>query len=266
MKKFFTTFFILLILAGAGFFFGWAQIGIPPGSCGVIRSKTHGTDPHLVKSGEFRWVWYKLIPTNAKTIVFRLSPVVREFSAKDTLPSGKVYSSFAGLDGEFSWEINAAFSFSIAPEALIPLVSANNVGSQEELELYENDIAGQIQAFIQRRMDSSEEFVSQIEALLVNDESPALEQEISRQFPQIAGFSIVIKSAKLPDFALYRAAKGLFEEYIAMQKEYIAVDLREKAKNQVESQSRFDELELYGALLSKYPILLDFLSLEKNKN
>lgn len=263
MKKFFTAFFILLALTAAGFFFGWAQIGIPPDSCGVIRSKTHGTDPRLVQPGEFRWVWYKLIPTNAKTMIFRLSPVTREFSAKGTLPSGKTYSTLVGIDGDFSWEIRAAFSFSIPPEALVALVDANNIGSQEELGVFENGIAAQIQTLIQRRMDLHEEFVSQIEALLVDGENPALVDEIERQFPQITGFSLVIKSAQLPDFVLYKQTKGLFEEYIAVQRENIAIDLRERAKKQVTQYGRFDELELYGELLSKYPILLDFLSLEK---
>ena len=74
MKKFLITFFILLILAGVFFFLVWVQFSVPVGSYGVIASKTHGVDPQLVKSGEFRWVWYKLIPTNVKIAVFSPEP------------------------------------------------------------------------------------------------------------------------------------------------------------------------------------------------
>ena len=40
-------------------------------------------------------------------------------------------------------------------------------------------------------------------------------------------------------------------------------EIREKAKNRIDSYQRFDELEQYGALLTKYPILLDFLALDR---
>lgn len=265
MKKFFITLCTLIILAGLGLFFGWAQMGVPPDAYGLIRSKTNGIDSQLVKPGEFRWVWYKLIPTNAKTIVFRLILINHEFSARNVLPSGKVYSAFAGIDEDFSWEIRAAFSFSLNPEALVRLVTVNNIGSQEELSLYENDIAEQIEAFILRRISLDGEFSGYIEALLKNGESPEFEREIQRQFPSITNFSLKLKSAQFPDFALYRQIRGLYEYYIAFQKDYLSGGLQEKAKNRIESSRRFDELAQYGALLTKYPILLEYLTLANSE-
>jgi hypothetical protein len=264
MKKFFITLIILLVLAATGFFFGWAQMGVPPDAYGVIRSKSHGTDENLVKPGEFRWVWYKLIPTNAQTAVFRLDTVSREISARNTLPAADTYAAFAGMQGDFSWELRASFSFSLSPEALVPLVATHNIGTQEELDSYEADIAGQIEAFILNRMNYSEEFALQIEAMLENSANPELNQEITRQFPQIANFSFAIQSAKLPSFTMNRLAKGLYEEFVARQREFIASELSDKALNRVETYNRFEELERYGVLLSKYPVLLDFLALEKN--
>jgi hypothetical protein len=264
MKKFFTTLFFLVILAALGLFFGWAQLGVPPDAYGLIRSKTHGVDPNLVKPGEFRWIWYKLIPTNVTTSVFRLHPVNHEFSANNMLPSGKVYAAFVGIDESFSWEIHAVFSFSLDSEALIPLLAANNISTQEELNHYQNDIAGQIEAFILRHIND-DAFSHQIEALLKEGESPELEQEIQTQFPFITDFSLKVKSAQFPDFALYRQTKKLYEDYTSFQKDYLSGDLREKAQSRVESYRRFDELEQYGALLTKYPILLEYLMLEKNK-
>ncbi|MDR1857969.1 MAG: hypothetical protein LBQ69_00705 [Treponema sp.] len=265
MKKFLITVVVLLVLAGLGFFFGWAQMGIEPGAYGVIRSKSHGVDANLVRPGEFRWVWYKLIPANAQTLVFRLDTVSREVSARNTLPAAETYSAFAGVQGDFSWELRASLSFSLSPEALIPLAATYSIGTQEELDSHENDIAGQIEAFILNRINYSEEFASQIEELLENNASPGLEREIQRQFPQISNFSFVIRSAKLPDFTLYRLAKGLYGEFVARQKEFIAAELSDKALGRVETYNRFEELERYGALLSKYPVLLDFLALENGR-
>ncbi|MDR2717235.1 MAG: hypothetical protein LBB89_04115 [Treponema sp.] len=265
MKKFFTTLFFLIILAALGLFFGWAQLGVPPDAYGLIRSKTHGVDDSLVKPGEFRWVWYKLIPTNVTTAVFRINPVHHEFSAYNTLPSGKIYAAFSGIDEVFFWEIRAAFSFSLDNDALIPLLTANNISAQDELNRYQNDIAGQIEAFILRRINADDTFSRQIETLLKEGESPELEREIQAKFPFITGFSFKIKSAQFPDFALYRQAKKLYEDYIAFQKDYLSGGLQEKAKSRVESYQRFDELEQYGALLTKYPILLEYLTLEKKE-
>ncbi|MDR0456676.1 MAG: hypothetical protein LBH20_08360 [Treponema sp.] len=265
MKKFFLTFFVLVIIAALGLFFGWAQRGVPPDAYGLIRSKTHGIDANLVKPGEFRWVWYKLIPTNVTTAVFRLNPLTYEFSAHNTLPSGKIYSAFAGIDGGFSWEIRAALSFSLQSEALIQLVTVNNIGAQEELVRYQNDIAKQIEALILRRINVDDEFFHQIEILLKEGESPELEREIQEQFPLITHFSLRVKSAQFPDFVLYRQTKGLYENYIALQKDYLSGALQEKAYSRIESYRRFDELEQYGALLTKYPILLEYLALEKSR-
>jgi hypothetical protein len=264
MKKFFTTLLFLVIIAGAAVFFGWAQLGFPPDGCGVIRSKTHGLYPYLIQPGEFHWIWYKLIPTNTETTVLRLAPVNHEFTAENTLPSGKIYSTFAGIESDFSWKINAAVSFSISPDAVIPLVSANTVRSQEDLTRYEKDIAGQIEGFVLRRIEQEDNY-AQVETLLKDGENPWFEKEILNQFPFLQNFSLRVKAAKFPDFALYRQTKGLFDDYMVVQKEYATGDLKERAKNRIDSMFRFDELELYGALLTKYPILLEYLSLENDK-
>jgi len=263
MKKFFTTLFFLIILAALGLFFGWAQLGVPPDSYGIIRSKTYGMYPNLVKPGEFRWLWYKLIPTNVTTSVFRLTPVNHEFSAYNTLPSGKIYSAFAGINENFSWEIRAAFSFSLQSEALISLVNDNNISNQEELTRYQNDIAEQIQAFILRQINTDNDFSHHIETLIKEGESPELEREIQGKFPFITNFSFKIKSAQFPDFALYRQAKELYESYVVFQNNYLSGGLREKAQSRIDSYQRFDELEHYGELLTKYPILLEYLALQK---
>jgi len=254
MKKFLVTLLFLVILAGLGLFFGWAQQGVPPDSYGFIRSKTHGLDTHIIKPGEFRWVWYKLIPTNASTVVFRLNPVNYEFSSQGTLPSGRLYAAFVGMEDDFSWQLRAAFSFTLRPEALAPLLSAQTISDQESLARYEQELAGDIELFILRRIDA-------LEGLLRDGESPELEREIQGQFPLITNFSVRVKSAQFPHFALYRQAQELYEQFVTLQKDMMSGEMREKAKNRIDSYHRFDELEQYGALLTKYPILLDYLKI-----
>jgi len=262
MKKFFATLLIVLVLAGTAFFFGWVQTGVPPDAYGVVRSKTHGIDPRPVKPGEFRWLWYKLIPANTKTAVFRLNTVYHEFSAKNTLPSAGVYSAFHGVDGNFTWEINAVLSFNLRPEVLVPLVSLHNISEQEHLASHEMEIAGQIEAFIIKRVFLSGEFEGKPEDLLITGENSELEKEILANFPSVSNFALRVKSINIPDFELYRQYKTLYENFIEGQNEYITENLPDRVKDRIESLHRFEQLEQYGALLTKFPILLDYLALE----
>jgi hypothetical protein len=266
MKKFFVTLVILILLAALAFFFGWAQLEVPPDSYGVIRSKTHGVDPRPIRAGEFRWIWYKLIPTNVDIAVFRLEPVNHPIAAASTLPSGDTYAAFAGNSADFSWEISASLSFSINPDSLIPLVVDNNIGNQEALTNYEKKLAGHIEALIIRRLNSGEVNAGQLEELLKNGSSAVFERDILEQFPMIINVSCLVQTARFPDFALYAHVRGLYEDFIFRQREYMSSSLGQKAENRIDRQLRFEELEQYGALLTKYPILVEYLNIEsKNR-
>jgi hypothetical protein len=262
MKKFFLTLIFLLIIGGTVFFFGWAQLSVPPGSYGVIISKTHGVDPVPVQSGEFRWVWYKLIPTNVIIPVFSIKPERFPIEFNSSLPSGDVYSSFVGLGGDFSWNLNAVVSFSLDPEKLVQFVSRHNITDQEGLDAHLQDIAQSIEVFILRLLSSGELDTSRIERLLSGRPDEEMEREISSQFPEIRNFSFSIQSARFPDFILYTQVRMIYEEFLAKQREYITSAFGIKAESHIESQLRFDELERYGDLLTRYPVLLEYLLLE----
>lgn len=263
MKKFLVFLFILIILAGVALFFGWAQRGVPPDGYGLIRSKSHGVYPNLIIPGEFKWLWYKLIPTNTETTVFHLKTVDRTFSARNTLPSGKTYAAFTGIDDDFNWEISASFSFRVRHTALIPLANAGTISSQEDLARYESDLTAQIEAAILRRISTGQENSGPIESLLKDGDSAELVQTIQQEFPTIENVAIRVKTAVIPNFALYNQAREVYNDYLALQKEHISGLAGEKAATQVESYRRFDELEQYGLLLTKYPILLEYLKIKQ---
>jgi hypothetical protein len=263
MKKFCISLFILIVLAGVAFFLGWAQLSVPPGAYGVVRSKTHGVDPRPVSSGEFRWLWYKLIPTNVDIVVFRLQPVAHVFAVENTLPSANTYAAFAGISADdFSWAINASLSFSINPDSLIPLSIDTTIDNQDDFTHYEKGLAEQIEALILGRLNSGEFSAGEMEELLKNGSSALLDQEIQEQFPAITRFSCQVKTVRFPDFALYAQVRGLYEDFVSRQREYLSSSLGQKAEDRIDSRRRFDELEQYGALLTKYPVLLEYLAIE----
>ena len=220
-------------------------------------------DPRLIRAGEFRWLWYKLIPANAETLVFRLDPVTRRFTAKNSLPSGDTYAAFAGSAADFSWEIDAALSFAIDPDSLIGLVSGNTLGGQEALDAWEGELAEKMGALVLRRLGSGETDQRYLEDILKTGSSPELEREIQGQFPMARDVSCVFSAVKFPDFALYTRIRGLYEDFIDRQREFMSGALGRQAENRIEERMRFDELEQYGALLAKYPILLEYLALER---
>jgi hypothetical protein len=263
MKKFFAFLLILIILGGLAFFFGWAQLKVPPGAYGVIRSKTHGIDPRLVREGEFRWIWYKLIPTNVDIRAYRLNRVEHPFTIRNSLPSGGTYAAFAGITTDFSYDISADLSFSINPGALISLIADHNIGGQDDLDALGKTLAGEIEAFVLRHLGlAGEDTGGAMEEILNTGSSPALNEAVAAQFPMVENIYCLVKTAAFPDFALYRQVRELFEAYLAQQRDYLGNGLREKAETRIDSRIRFDELERYGEMLTKYPVLLQYLAIE----
>ncbi|MDR1419797.1 MAG: hypothetical protein LBI86_05445 [Treponema sp.] len=263
MKKFFFSFIIILILAGLAFFAGWAQLAVPPGSIGVMRSKTHGLDPSPVREGEFRWVWYRLIPTNVTITAFRLAGQRHSVSIKSTLPSAETYNNFTGAGTDFSCEFSASLSYILDGDSLIPLIEKHSINGQDELEAFEDRLSEEIGSFMETRLVSDPLYGENLEKILEDGKSADLEADIQKAFPYIKNVSCLIHTAVFPDFALYRQVRGLYEEYLVKQGEYLSSVLNRNAENRIDSRFRFDELEKYGELLSKYPILIQFLSIEK---
>jgi hypothetical protein len=262
MKKVLTI-LILLGVAGACFFLGWAQFDIPPGSYGVIRSKTHGTDPDVVRSGEFRWIWYKLIPTNTVIQVYTLPDLGASVEIKGNLPSGEVYSVIAGLKTDFSYELKGAFSCSLRPEALPGLVESRNMASQEDLNAYAAKLSPEIESYIRQKLWTYAEDERILDRISTSGSAPELEQELEAAFPDTENAEIRFEIVKFPDFVLYKEARALYEDYAASQRRTFSSGLDRMTEETISTRRRFEELTLYGELLSKYPILLNYLALEK---
>ena len=264
MKKFLIFILFLLILGGTAFFLGWAQFDVPLGSYGVMRSKSHGIDHELIREGEIRWVWYKLIPTNVEISIFSPRLINHSIRSRGTLPSGDVYAALVELDTDFSWEISGDFSFSVKPEALTNLVFQENINIQEDLERLENDYTRRVEAFILRRLDVLSRDESAMEALTFMVSVPELNREIEAAFPELEKINLRIQTLRMPDYELYRAVRSLYNEYLAHQYNVLENELiRRTAESQMETRIRLDELERYGEVLSRYPILLQFLALER---
>ncbi|MDR1444552.1 MAG: hypothetical protein LBI94_06700 [Treponema sp.] len=260
MRKFFIVFFILLALGGAGFFFGWVQLEVSPGSYGIMRSKTHGIDETLIREGEFRWVWYKLIPANTDIRAYRLPRVERRINQRGVLPSADVYASFAVVDADFSYEFDAVLSFTLDPDSLIPLVRERDIQGQDELDAYAASLGQDIEGFVLRCMESVDG--DELQRIMETGASAALEREVLVNFPYIRDFSCRIPQIRFPDFQLYSRLRDLYTDYLDRQRDYMSAAAYGNAERHIDSRFRLDELAAYGDLLTRYPVLLEYLKLE----
>ena len=265
MKKFLFVLILLIILGGVIFLLGWTQLTVPPGSYGVMHSKTHGLEERVISDGEFRWLWYKILPTNTTVSVFNLYPVRHSIRSSGSLSSGQVYASLAGLDAEFNWEITGDIVFSIKPEYLPALTARENVSDDSGLREVERGIAANIERLLLQRIktyaDSGDE--TRLETLRIAGTLPELDREIETQFPEIENFSCIIRSVRFPDYQLYRSVKRIYDDYLARQNELLRQEVTKEAETRIDTRTRIDELAMYGELLTKYPILLQFMALEK---
>ena len=261
MKKFLVFLLVLIILGVAVFFMGWAQLTVPPASFGVMRSKTHGLESRTIQDGEFSWFWYKLIPTNAKVSVFTLGPVNRSIRVSGSLPSGDVYTSLAGLQADFSWEISGEISFSLRSEFLPQIAERENITDEAGLRRVEENMAIRIQNNVLERLRIAAEN-EELESIIFTSSMPNFEQEIQRTFPEIDNFSCRIQVVRFPDYVLYRSLKALYQEYLAQQNLTLSPDLTREAERRINMRLRLDELAQYGELLTRFPVLLEYLALE----
>jgi hypothetical protein len=227
-----------------------------------MRSKTHGLDPALIREGEFRWVWYKLIPTNTDIQIYRPERVECRVNHRGTLPSADVYTSFSGIDADFSYDFDGILSFSIGPESLVSLIRERNIMGQAELDEYTDSLAEEIGNFVIAQMRNLGEDGGELRQILETGTSPGLEGEIRRAFPQTADLSYRASAVRFPDFGLYSQLRGLYTDYVGAQREHITRALNENSTRHVDSQFRLDELGRYGDLLTRYPVLLEYLRLE----
>jgi len=183
-----------------------------------------------------------------------------------SLPSGTSYASFAGLGtSDFSWSLNGEISFSINPDKLISVVSSQNLTDQDALDAHLQFIARNINVIILRTLSSIDTDTARLERILSGSPDLQMEQEIKTRFPEIRDFSFIITSAGFPDFTLYRQVRSLYEEFLTRQREYVSAAFGRRAEGHIEIQLHLMELEGYGELLTKYPVLLDYLSLNLDR-
>jgi hypothetical protein len=93
-----------------------------------------------------------------------------------------------------------------------------------------------------------------------------LQNDITTAFPNLDDLSCSIYAAHLPDITLYHAMQALSKDYLERQRYLLQPEINTQADKHLSSLLRFDELARYGELLTKYPVLLQYLAIENGSN
>jgi hypothetical protein len=269
VKRFFTT-LVIIIAGGAAFFAGWAQFMVPVDSVAVLQSKTHGLDENPVRPGEFRWIWYKLIPGNVTSNIFRIKPESFSFDADGELPQADTYSALTGLKSNFLWEVSGNLEYSINDTSLPLLVTRGGIDTQEKLDTYLEKLKTNLKNYTIQRIDSyfknlnADSGEKSMEEISIEGYILSIKRDIQNSYPFITPLVCNITVKKTPDFALYKASRDLYQNYIDRQKMILENEVALQAEKHLSSEFRFNELLRYGELLTKYPVLLKYLEIEGN--
>ncbi len=268
MKKFFVSLLVIALLAGGVFAFGWSALFIPRGSVGVLSSKTGGVDPTPIMPGVFAWHWERLIPTNAETISFALSPLTRSVSVGGNLPSGETYASMLGGKHSFSWKAECEISFRVSATRLPSLVRDLGIRDQSALDAWANE----------RIAELVETAVSSVVPAAITSASPsalevganqAIEQDVSARLSSrqndLEIVSVSVSLASVPDIALYEATAAAWKEYTDQRNARLFSAATVEAEAAFAEYLQFERFSRLGEVLTKYPVLIDYLAVMKSE-
>ncbi|MDR2470994.1 MAG: hypothetical protein LBD09_02655 [Treponema sp.] len=262
MRKTIITLALLLAVSAAALYFGWAQAEVPPGSWGVLRSKTHGTGGEVIRDGRFRWVWYKLIPRNVSVAVFTLRDMTIPLELKGTLPSAETYAALAGLTTDFSYRFSLSLTWRFRGESLPALTERENLLTQADLDRALGRLSGEIETHARTLLWAYGENEAVLKEGRETGTIAAMKTELEKAFPAVEILSCRAEALTIPDFILYEEVRNLYREYLAAQRGEVRGEIALMSARRVRNRRRFEELAEYGELLTKYPVLLDYLALE----
>ncbi len=263
MKKFIVFLILLLILSGTVFYFGWVRI--PENSVGLIYSDIAGYDSSLMKPGQINWKWQKLIPNNHTIRIFSTETADSRISVSGEYPSGSVYSTVLEGNPDFSYSCEFRVTYKIKEECLYNLAVAGlmgDKGTEDILKDAEEKITGICSSVLAEETGNAlreKRPAASGEALA----GKIMERLSSLEEAEIIGIEAV--SLSFPDTELYAEGKKQYLEMLETKKELVLTQEKDSAVYTSEIEKRIETLKKYGALLTEYPILIEYLKTKDEK-
>lgn len=259
MKSFLNRILLLILLFFAGFVFwlGWEQLELTENSYGVIFTKTSGWKEKIIDTDGFNWNFEKVIPRNYTLHKFIINERIFNYNINGALPSAHLYADFNGiLPNNFEYSYNLTGSFRFNKTYLVPMLQAGNYDQETFTKWEDNkidEIQNSLKAFIMDKIAANE-------VITINGAS---RNYISDLYPYLLIGDIFININK-PDMVLYNLSRNSYIQNMEAQakadEKYLVKALEQKNRESL----RLDLLRKYGEVFTKYPIMIEYLKVDKN--
>lgn len=250
MKKVLVSLIIVLLFAGAVFYFGWVQFEVPVGSYGVMLSKTSGLHPDPIVAGKFLWRWERLLPTNTQLRIFSLDPITVTDTFSSTLPSAQLYSTRLEGEPDFSYSVTVSSTAKVREEVLLELVVKNNLQDQAALEKLVCDQLHQFNiAATSYLLEQTQHDTTGLKSQTITTQELVEATGAERQNPWLEITSSEVSDVRVPDASLYLAAKNAYLNSI----------VEGTGGQEITESNHFSALVNLGEILTKYPALSEYM-------
>jgi hypothetical protein len=266
MKKFILLFILLLALGGCGFYFGWVQIEIPAGSKAVIFTKTQGWENTILEPGVFTWRWEKLIPRNFTLYLYPDKTYTEEIKSEGSLPSADVYNLFLEGRPDFRYSLSFSLTYRIKDDFFPVLARDNGVlpeGLDEWLASVRAGIGTKCSAAIVSWFETAGN-APLPPGTAEKEITGAMSRAIAADYPFLEVISAAPTQILMPDTALYAKGREIYLAQADSKKEAIRQNAQNVMNRTLQEDGRMETLKKYGELLTQYPVLMDFLKIEKS--
>lgn len=255
---------IVLACGAAVFFFGWTQFSIPAGKYGVMLSKSGGYYRQAIIPGNFTWRWERIVPTNARILVFDLTPRPVHYEADGSLPSADLYGKVLNTKDNFSWSFGIDALVTLKSDRLVAVVEKDTIQTQEMLEAY---IDSHIQAALQTIMYRyvSELIDNTYEYQQVKTDYHTLSEKIKDELSKAteSNFSVdavTLTKLSIPDIHTYKIAEQAYNLYEQQREMLLAETAAKEAQYSASEQFQIERLTRWGEFLAKYPHIIELIA------
>jgi hypothetical protein len=264
MKKAILIFILLILAAGACFYFGW--INVDPGTFSLAHSSVTGTVDYPLESGTLHWLWQKLVPKSFHLYTFKKEPYTAEIEILFHLPGSeelKEYGSFS-LEGvqlvEYRIDYNTARSLM-------------ENGIIERFEHYlENGFQSQaedvVTQYILNKLADYSLLTEEFDYGAIRELKKDLDEAASEYAKQFNLRDLISRTTftQIPHVETYRKALSSYFEYMEYLNRVKTEDI--KRESEYRRMEEEDDLEIarlrkYGELISQYPELLKYFYIQK---
>lgn len=253
MKRVLIIFVILILLASTGFGFGYVQLRIDASEVGVLFSRTSGWDPTVHQAGDFSWRWQLLIPKNAQILRFPIEPRRVEVRSRSFLPSADLYREYLEGNPDLGHRITLRVGYRSLPAAPASLAPHGINPEAFEDWLLEQDDQIRVEAI------EAVEVAAENGTTSVSDLSQSVHDFLAFSHPELEIISVAVEEIVVPDFALYEAGRVAYGEVQASRRQTLVEAASAVARDEARAVSQVDILRRYGAILTEYPVLLEYV-------